>query len=156
MNTAAYVIDTDVLSEVLLGDATAIQFFESIQKEPHSRIFISEVSRLELLSYQELTDELAAKLDELVACFDDVIRVDEAVARQAATLRRMQSPPGERCPTCGKRMGGKLRTPDSMIAATALTEQAVLVTRNVKDYQHLVAHIALRIVDPYHVETAES
>ena len=42
MNTAAYVIDTDVLSEVLLGDATAIQFFESIQKEPHSRIFISE------------------------------------------------------------------------------------------------------------------
>ncbi len=54
---AAYVIDTDVLSEVLLGDATAVQFLESIQNEPHSRIFISEVSRLELLSYQGLTDD---------------------------------------------------------------------------------------------------
>ena len=153
---AAYVIDTDVLSEVLLGDATAVQFFASIQNEPHSRIFISEVSRLELLSYQGLTDELASKLDELVACLDNVISVDEAVARQAATLRRLQSPPGERCPTCGKRMGGKLRTPDSMIAATALTEQAVLVTRNVRDYQHLVANTGLGIVDPYYVGTAES
>ena len=95
-------------------------------------------------------------LDGLVACLDNVISVDEAVARQAATLRRLQSPPGERCPTCGKRMGGKLRTPDSMIAATALTEQAVLVTRNVRDYQHLVANTGLGIVDPYYVGTAES
>ncbi len=37
-----------------------------------------------------------------------------------------------------------------MIAAAALTEQAVLVTRNVRDYQHLVAHTGLGIVDPYH------
>ncbi len=31
MTVAAYVIDTDVLSKRLLGDATAVQFFESIQ-----------------------------------------------------------------------------------------------------------------------------
>ena len=59
------------------------------------------------------------------------------IAEKAGELRRRLA-----------QQGPKLRLPDALIAATALTEGAVLVTHNVKDYRAVAEVAALHIEDP--------
>jgi predicted nucleic acid-binding protein len=80
----------------------------------------------------------------------EVVAVDTEVARVAGELRRLNNAgrPVEQCPTCHRRLGGRLRLPDALVAATAITESAVLVTHNVKDYGHLVGRGLLTVENP--------
>lgn len=79
------------------------------------RILYSVVTRCELFAGREIEEETVRRLLEP---FEEVL-VDRTVAERAGRLRR----------TSG------LRTPDALIAATALERQLVLVTRNTRDFQ---------------------
>ena len=145
---ASYVIDTDVASDILFGEETAATLVDFIQQEPECRVFISEITRLELLSMVNLTQTMSRQINDLIEVFDEVIVLDEVVSRKAAELRRLGNGPMTLCPQCGRRIGGKLKTPDSIVAATAASEQAILITRNLKDYQHLVECAGLQVQIP--------
>ena len=81
------------------------------------RILYSVVTRCELFAGRGVEEETVQRLLEP---FEE-IAVDRAVAERAGRLRR----------------AGGLRTPDALIAATALERQLVLVTRNTRDFQSL-------------------
>lgn len=100
-------LDTDVLVDHLRGARRL--------RADGDRFLYSVITRCELFAARE-TDE--APVRRLLAPFDE-IPVVRSVAERAGRLRR----------TVG------LRTPDALIAATALEHQLVLVTRNTRDFQ---------------------
>jgi predicted nucleic acid-binding protein len=100
-------VDTDVFNDHLRG-ARRIQ-------PGRDRIFYSVVTRCELFAGREVREETVQRLLEP---FEEV-PVDRPVAERAGRMRR----------------SGGLRTPDALIAATALERQLVLVTRNTRDFQ---------------------
>ena len=101
-------VDTDVFVDHLRG-ARRIQ-------PGRERILYSVVTRCELFAGREIEEETAQRLLEP---FEE-LPVDRPVAERAGRLRRG---------------GGGLRTPDALIAATALEHELVLVTRNTRDFR---------------------
>ena len=100
-------VDTDVFVDHLRG-ARRMQ-------PSRDRILYSVVTRCELFAGREMEEETVQRLLEP---FEEV-PVDRPVAERAGRLRR----------------AGNLRTPDALIAATALEHELVLVTRNTRDFQ---------------------
>jgi len=83
-------------------------------------VFISVITELELLSDPESTD---AERNDILMILETVvvIPVESQIAHTAATLRREY----------------KIKTPDSIIAATALFTNTDLITRNTKDFKNI-------------------
>jgi predicted nucleic acid-binding protein len=100
-------VDTDVFVDHLRGA-------KRMPLGP-DRILYSVVTRCELFAGREMEEETVQRLLEP---FEE-IPVDRPVAERAGRLRR----------------AGGLRTPDALIAATALEHQLVLLTRNTRDFQ---------------------
>lgn len=100
--------ETEVVS--VLNDIFSLQ----------SRPFIASVTELELLSSPTLTPVEVAEIDGLLLSLS-IIPLDSQVARRAAEIRRM----------C------RLKTADSVIAATALFTHSTLLTRNIKDFKKI-------------------
>ncbi len=100
-------VDTDVFVDHLRGA-------RRLQPGP-DRILYSVVTRCELFAGREAEEGIVRLLLEP---FEEV-PVDRPVAERAGRMRR----------------AGALRTPDALIAATALERQLVLVTRNARDFQ---------------------
>ena len=100
-------VDTDVFVDHLRG---------ARKMQPgRDRILYSVITRSELFAGREVEEETVQRLLEP---FEEV-PIDRPVAEHAGRLRR----------------AGGLRTPDALIAATALEHQLVLVTRNARDFQ---------------------
>ena len=76
------------------------------------------MTKLEALGYSGLTTADDKALRELLAQFEEV-PVMPAVIDEAIRLRRLH----------------KLKSPDAIIAATALLQQAKVVTRNTADFK---------------------
>jgi predicted nucleic acid-binding protein len=100
-------VDTDVFIDHLRGA-------RRLQPGP-DRIFYSVVTRCELLAGRQ-ADE--ATIRRLLEGFEE-LPVLRPVAERAGRLRR----------------AGGIRTPDALIAATAVEHQLVLVTRRQRDFQ---------------------
>jgi len=79
------------------------------------RILYSVVTRCELFAGRQMEEETVQRLLEPF----EGLPVDRPVAERAGRLRR----------------AGGLRTPDALIAATALEHHLVLVTRNTRDFR---------------------
>ena len=99
-------VDTDVFVDHLRGA-------RKMRPGP-DRILYSVVTRCELFAGREVEEETVRLLLEP---FEELL-VDRPVAERAGRLRR-----------------AGLRTPDALVAATALEHQLVLVTRNARDFQ---------------------
>jgi len=100
-------VDTDVFVDHLRG-ARRLQ-------PGRDRILYSVVTRCELFAGREMEEETVQRLLE---AFGE-LPVDRAVAESAGRLRR----------------AGGLRTPEALIAATAIEHQLMLVTRNTRDFR---------------------
>ncbi|HUF10159.1 MAG TPA: type II toxin-antitoxin system VapC family toxin, partial [Rhodothermales bacterium] len=118
--------DTDVLIEYLRGKERAAEFLEGIEGE----LMISVITVAELFSGVRGTDEMEA-LDQFLPAFL-VIPVDEHLARRGGLIRQ------EYHPSHGVGLA------DALIAATALDQQARLVTFNRRHYPMLSD-----VVQPY-------
>lgn len=143
-----YVFDTDAASDILFGDPDAVRLMKRFQNDTNSRIFVSEITRIEIMSISNISESVMQAIVDLFDMFDGVLTVDEQIAISAANLRRLSNSERTICDVCGKRSGGKLKTPDAIIAATAVSEEAILITRNISDYQRLVNQGILEAMSP--------
>lgn len=80
---------------------------------PEGKYSISIITEIELLSFSGLTDEEEQQIRELLLVLDRV-QLSDTVRDQAILLRRRD----------------RLKLPDAIIAASALTQQAILLTND--------------------------
>jgi predicted nucleic acid-binding protein len=102
-------LDTDVLIDHLNGSRPISPKFDGSG--------YSSISRAELYSWSKADESV---IDELLDQFEE-LPVDRAVAEEAGRIRRIK----------------KVRMPDALIAATAITWKAPLFTRNRRDFQKI-------------------
>lgn len=112
-----YTLDTNAIIYYVDEDPTVVPLLEPIFGQDIA-IFVSVVTELELLSHPELTEEDIAEIQQLLTSVV-IFPLESRLAQLAGALRRQYH----------------LKTPDSVVAATALLTRTTLVTRNIRDFQ---------------------
>lgn len=103
--SGSYLLDTNIF-------IYAINQKLMLPAEPYAT---SVISKLELLSFPSLSEVEASKLKAILSRID-VVQLEESIQDKAVEIRRMTS----------------LKLPDSIISATALTNDRTLVTNDDK------------------------
>jgi len=121
-----HLFDTNALIYYLAGEAPHVKEIFRALKERAERLSVSVISKIELLSIDDEAE--LAKVETLLGAVD-VLGLDDRVVEESARVRRAY----------------KLKLPDAIIAATALTHGYTLVTRNLQDFGRVGG---LDVVDP--------
>lgn len=115
------VIDTSVLIDHLRGFEPATRFLETAVRSG-AQSMVSVITEMELFAGQSMAEEAKERaVRELLGLFL-VVPVTSPVARRAGQLLRLHRPQG-------------LTPADALIAATALEEKAILVSRNTRHFK---------------------
>jgi len=112
-----YTLDTNAIIYYLDEEPTVVPLLEPILGQEMA-IFVSVVTELELLSHPGLTEKDMAAIQQLLTSVV-IFPLESRLAQLAGALRRQYH----------------LKTPDSVVAATALLTRTTLVTRNIRDFQ---------------------
>lgn len=107
-----YLLDTNSLIYYFQGAPQMDPVFRQIE-QGEARPVVSIITEIELLGFPRLTRQDEARIQTLLSGFT-VVAVDERIAVQAVALKRRHG----------------IKTPDAIIAATAMIENACLVTRD--------------------------
>ena len=118
-----YLVDTNIIIYHIDGDATATDWLKFHRKE----LAISVISKIEALSYPFEREEEALAL-RLLNQFE-LIHLSDVIIEATIRLRRQR----------------KIKTPDAIIAATALVHDLCICTRNTKDF----SGIGIEQVNPF-------
>ena len=112
-----FALDTNTLIYYAAGQSATEAFFEEHQ---NSIFYLPSIVVAEFLSYPLITDSSATAFKRF-ARQTIVVNLDFAIAELAANLRRRY----------------KVKLMDAVVAATALTAQATLVTNNTRDFKKI-------------------
>lgn len=132
------IFDTNIYIYHHLQYPVAVDVWHQYVKDHDILLSIIQVS--ELLSYQHIDDnpDIRMQREAYISLADEIVLMDEAIARKAAELRR-----------AWKRHSTKnLKLPDAIIAATAINKEAVLVSNNDRDFLYLEEFHGLRYLNP--------
>lgn len=114
MNGIKFLLDTNVILGILKQSMASREIAERFGIDTAGKA-VSQISRMEMLSFPALTAEDEAVVREFLAeC--SVICVDDTVEMEAIALRR----------------SSRLKLPDAIIAATALVHDLHLVTLDMR------------------------
>ena len=113
-----WLLDTNVWIDSHAGSADACRVFTKAHAVQDAWVGFSAMTRLEVLGYSGLSAADDKALRALLAQFEEV-QVLPAVIDEAIRLRRSY----------------KLKSPDAIIAATALLQRMEIVTRNTSDFK---------------------
>lgn len=124
-----YLIDTNVVSDYFSASfpAAAMQFMDTaIDAIPN----LSVITQIELLCWK--TDAATEQKVKYFISDSIVLDISPDVITQCVNLRK----------------GKKIKTPDAIIAATALSFGYAIITNNEKDFSNIDG---LKIINPYKV-----
>jgi len=111
-----YLYDTNVFIDYF-SDRLENQHLFDEKFLMENEVLISPVVRMELLSHPDISEEEDKLFTELLDNFESV-EIDFEVEKETILLRRKY----------------KLKLPDAIIAASAIIENAILVTNDKKDF----------------------
>jgi tRNA(fMet)-specific endonuclease VapC len=114
-DSPGYLLDSNIVIAILDNDTATIDIVRQAQREK-KKIFFSTITECEVLSGIKHHQYLVA---EKMFSSKHVISVDSAIARKAASIQSEQ-----------RQKGRKIKTPDVLIIATALTANLILVSRD--------------------------
>jgi predicted nucleic acid-binding protein len=114
-------VDTDILVDAARGQNAAIAYLEA-QEQKHL-LAISAITEMELVVGCRNKQELR-KLDRSLTRFQ-IVALRETISSQAAALLRQYA------------LSHGLRLPDALIAATAMSLDVLLATKNRKDFRYI-------------------
>lgn len=122
-----YLIDTNVVSKYLTGDYSleSLKFLDPIVDQT---INISIITHIELLSWK--TDKNVELVVKDLTRDSNIIDLSPAIVEICISIRRTKN----------------IKTPDALIAATALANNLTLITGNEKDFQNIKG---LTIINPH-------
>ena len=123
-----YLIDSNVLIDYMAGliPAKGSDFVETLF---NSQFLISVVTKIEVLGYNDLPHKMAAMRS--FVSLSDILPLNETVTEKTIEL---------------KRLFRKMKLGDAIIAATAIADNLVLITRNVNDFRCIPS---LTVLNPY-------
>jgi predicted nucleic acid-binding protein len=110
MSGPRYLLDTNVIIGFLGGASWASSFFERVASMD-AELLVSTITRMELLSFPDITDEEKQRVSEILAQLNKV-GIDDQIEDTAISIRS----------------AARLKLPDAVIAATASIQGAILVT----------------------------
>jgi len=113
-------LDTNILIAYLEGNQQVVQTL-SFWKERGYPLILPAVVESEVLSFSEWTGEERRRTEFFLETHFSSVAFDRTVARIAAVIRR----------------DTKIKFPDAAIAATALSTNTPLITRNVRDFKRI-------------------
>ena len=111
MNGKRYLLDTNAVIQLLAGNPSLIRMVED-----SDFLAISVISKLEFLSYPDLTEDEKNAFSELLEDLTvfDLMASDSALMQEAVAMR----------------IDGGLKLPDAVIAATALVNGCEVITND--------------------------
>ena len=111
MNGKRYLLDTNAVIQLLAGNPSLIKMVED-----SDFLAISVISKLEFLSYPDLTEDEKNACSELLEGLTvfDLMASDSALIQEAVAMR----------------IDGGLKLPDAAIAATALVNGCEVITND--------------------------
>jgi predicted nucleic acid-binding protein len=115
------IIDTDILIDVSRGNETAIVYLQNLAM--NGALAVSLITQMELLVGCRNKQETVL-LDKFLKRFQ-IIKLNEAISMLAVDLLRQY------------RLSHGLLMPDALIAATALSLNSDLATKNQRDYRFI-------------------
>lgn len=115
-----WLLDTNVWIDSHAGRADACRVFAQARAAANPWIGFSAMTALEVLGYSGLTTADDQALRKMLGEFQE-IAVESAVIAEAIRIRRTY----------------RLKSPDAIVAATALLQGAELVTRNTADFKRI-------------------
>jgi len=113
-----YLLDTNIIIEAVGGSAPAVEIFEKAVRSDW--VGYSSITRLEVFGYPDLTAEEEQALEVVIGEIEEKA-VTSSVVDRAIDIRRAV----------------RIKTPDAIIAATAMDAGAILVTRNEDDFKSI-------------------
>ncbi|MBX3045049.1 MAG: type II toxin-antitoxin system VapC family toxin [Candidatus Kapabacteria bacterium] len=113
-----YLIDTNIIADYL-GARLPVECLEKIDKIMGSNPYTSVICKIETLSFNFPNDELIYA--ESFFNYLSVLDLSDDIVRQTINIRRNK----------------KIKTPDAIIASTAIVKNLILVTRNTKDFEDI-------------------
>ena len=133
-----YLIDTNIVIYTLNAKdkfRKVIDFIDRIYDDDQADILYSVVVEAEIFS-RKIAKEILKKIDLLLS-EARIVKIDSVIARKAGEIR-----------ASGKALGYNIKLPDALIAATAIIENAILVTHNQDDFFKIKNIEKLNIYDP--------
>ena len=122
-----WLLDTNVWIDAHAGRTDARRVFDQARKLQGAWLGVSSVTKVEVLGYGGLTSTDEQALRSLLSHFEEV-PITSSIIEEAIRVRREH----------------RMKTPDAIIAATALIQQTALVTRNTRDFKKIAG---LRLLD---------
>ena len=111
-----YLYDTNIFIDFFSGTSRIDDIF-NVEFINQNDIIISQINKIELLSHPNITLSDEKKFEIFLNSFR-IININTQIEKLTIQLRRKY----------------KLKLPDAIIAATAINENAEIVTRDLKDF----------------------
>ena len=124
--TDKYLIDTNILIYFLQGEEVASSFFKNIMDK---ELCISLINKIEVLAFPDLSENEEMEIKQFLLNFV-TLNLDDPIAEETIRIRKMY----------------KLKLGDALISATSIMHDAVLVSRNDKDFNKVDG---LKFLNPY-------
>ena len=122
-----YLIDTNVISDYL-SDCFSINATNFLDEVIDALPNLSVITQIELLCWKTSTQKEKSIWDFIKD--SNILNINEEVIANCIKLRK----------------GKKVKTPDAIIAATAITYGYTLITNNAKDFENIRS---LKIINPF-------
>lgn len=119
-----YLLDTNAVLDYM-GNKLSGKAKNLIAQVIDEEINLSVINKIELLGFSKVEQDLI----DFVAC-SNIHPMDDAIVDKTIEVRSLY----------------KIKLPDAVIAATALANGLVLVSRNTKDFKNIQG---LEVIDPY-------
>lgn len=123
-----YLYGTNIFIYYLADEPRVDSFFSKTFLNLHD-ILVSPIVRIELLSFSGLSEQEKQSIEDLLSQFNSV-PFSREIEDQTIHLKQRH----------------KIKLTDAIIAATALNQDAFLVTRNVSDFQGITE---IKIQNPF-------
>lgn len=123
-----WLLDSNAVMGYLNQDST-LGFIEQFEQALVEGAAISVITTIEVLGWRGHDAASRLSAEKLLGCMDE-ISLSTGVVQQTISLRTLYS----------------IKLPDAVIAATALTSDLKLMTRNLADFERVAG---LRVINPF-------
>jgi predicted nucleic acid-binding protein len=115
-----WLLDSNVLIDALAGLPHGVRVLREARQRPEVCVIYSAITRIEVLGFPNLSEQEEAAIRRLLNEFEEV-SISNVVIERTIQIRKSV----------------RIRIPDALIAASAETAQAIVVTRNTADFQRV-------------------